>query len=135
MGRQRLKLIPIFAGKSTPNRSGMQPSMLGVRKKVFVLENSLISFVVWHNIAYGIYFSGRSVEFYHSKESDDLALVTDPISVSASSLRTNPFLKTVVTSTNCPQNGEDWHLGILRLSRKMVLRIGISVASISRAGQ
>lgn len=52
---------------------------------------------VWHNIAYEIDFDGGSVGFYHSTGADDLKLTVAPVSVSASS------------------NGEDWHLGVLRL--------------------
>jgi len=53
---------------------------------------------VWHNIAYGITF-GSSVSFYHSTGSDPLALTAGPVTTSGTS------------------NGEDWHLGVLRLPR------------------
>jgi len=54
---------------------------------------------IWHNVAYGIDFSGGKVSFYHSTGADPLTLTAGPVTVSASS------------------NGEDWHLGVLRLPR------------------
>jgi len=61
--------------------------------------NTTFTAGVWHNVAYGIDFSGGSVSFYHSTGADPLTLTAGPVSVSASS------------------NGEDWHLGVLRLPR------------------
>ncbi|OCL08446.1 carbohydrate-binding module family 1 protein [Glonium stellatum] len=54
---------------------------------------------VWHNVAYEIDFSGGTVTFWHSTGSDPLTKTAGPFSASASS------------------NGEDWHLGVLRLPR------------------
>lgn len=50
-------------------------------------EALLTFFIVRHNIAYGIDFSGGSVEFYRSTGSDPLALTVAAVSVSASSVR------------------------------------------------
>ena len=52
---------------------------------------------VWHNVAYEIDFSAGQVSFWHSTGSADLTLTSGPFSASASS------------------NGQDWHLGVLRL--------------------
>ncbi|KAL9113715.1 MAG: hypothetical protein Q9227_002160 [Pyrenula ochraceoflavens] len=52
---------------------------------------------VWHNVAYGIDFTGGTVTFYHSTGSDPLTKIAGPVSASTSS------------------NGADWHLGVLRL--------------------
>ena len=68
------------------------------------------------NIAYGIDFSGGSVEFYYSTGPAALALVVPAVSVSASSVRTStPGLNT--TRLIVLKNGEDWHLGVLTLPR------------------
>lgn len=52
---------------------------------------------VWYNFAYGIDFDGGSVELYTSTGGDDLELVVQAVSASASS------------------NSQDWHVGVLRL--------------------
>ncbi|PSK46239.1 Histone transcription regulator 3 [Elsinoe australis] len=51
----------------------------------------------WHNVAYEIDFSAKTVAFYHSTGNADLALKAGPLSASTSS------------------NGQDFHLGVLRL--------------------
>ncbi|KAF2228020.1 hypothetical protein BDZ85DRAFT_189246, partial [Elsinoe ampelina] len=51
----------------------------------------------WHNVAYEVDFSANTVAFYHSTGDADLALAAGPVSASTSS------------------NGQDWHLGVLRL--------------------
>ncbi len=40
---------------------------------------------VWHNIAYGIDFTGGSVSFYHSTGGDPLKLTAGPIAASGAS--------------------------------------------------
>ena len=52
---------------------------------------------LWHNIAYGIDFDAGTVTYYHSTGAEKLEKLAGPIKVSASS------------------NGQDWHLGVLRL--------------------
>lgn len=52
---------------------------------------------VWHNIVYAIDFAKGSVTFYHSTGGNKLVKTAGPVSVSASS------------------NGQDWHLGVLKL--------------------
>ncbi|KAI9695009.1 MAG: hypothetical protein M1822_000626 [Bathelium mastoideum] len=59
--------------------------------------NTTFTADVWHNIAYEIDFSANTVGFWHSTGSDPLTQVIAPRSASTSS------------------NGEDWHLGVLRL--------------------
>ncbi|KAK3081496.1 hypothetical protein LTS18_006064 [Coniosporium uncinatum] len=54
---------------------------------------------VWHNVAYEIDFDGGSVTFWHSTGAAPLAKTAGPVKVSASS------------------NGQDWHLGVLRLPK------------------
>ncbi|PNS16098.1 DNA-directed RNA polymerase III subunit rpc1 [Sphaceloma murrayae] len=51
----------------------------------------------WHNCAYEIDFSAKTVAFYHSNGDADLTLQAGPMSASTSS------------------NGQDFHLGVLRL--------------------
>lgn len=53
---------------------------------------------IWHNVAYAIDFDAGTVGFYHSTGSDDLKLAVSPVTTGAAS------------------NGEDWHLGVLRLA-------------------
>ncbi|KAL4900778.1 hypothetical protein BDW74DRAFT_161052 [Aspergillus multicolor] len=52
---------------------------------------------VWYNFAYGIDFDAGSVELYASTGAEDLELVVEAVSASASS------------------NSQDWHVGVLRL--------------------
>lgn len=52
---------------------------------------------VWHNVAYGIDFAKGTVTFYHSTGGNKLVKTAGPVSVDASS------------------NGQDWHMGVLRL--------------------
>jgi hypothetical protein len=65
----------------------MRLSRQAVCEEEFFSEALLTCFIVWHNIAYGIDFSGGSVEYYHSTGSDPLALMIATVSVSASSVR------------------------------------------------
>lgn len=51
----------------------------------------------WHNFAYGIDFATGTVTFYHSVGGRDLVKRAGPVKVDAQS------------------NGQDWHLGVLRL--------------------
>ncbi|KAK8097558.1 uncharacterized protein PG998_013044 [Apiospora kogelbergensis] len=54
---------------------------------------------VWHNVAYEIDFSGKTVGFWHSTGGDPLTRVMAPVSASTSS------------------NGADFHVGVLELPR------------------
>ncbi|KAK7942381.1 uncharacterized protein PG986_011494 [Apiospora aurea] len=54
---------------------------------------------VWHNVAYEIDFSAKTVGYWHSTGSDPLARVIAPVSASTSS------------------NGADFHVGVLELPR------------------
>lgn len=52
---------------------------------------------IWHNIAYAIDFSAGTVTFYHSTGGNNLVKTAGPVKVDAQS------------------NGQDWHLGVLKL--------------------
>lgn len=80
---------------ATGARYSDQVSRRNARRTVQYLKLQLTG--IWHNIAYGINFDAGSVTLYHSTGGNRLSKIAGPIFVSASS------------------NGEDWHLGVLRL--------------------
>ncbi|KEQ83197.1 hypothetical protein M438DRAFT_43453 [Aureobasidium pullulans EXF-150] len=54
---------------------------------------------VWHNVAYGIDFDAKTVEFYHSTGADELVSKAGPLSAAVAS------------------DGADWHVGVLKFSQ------------------
>jgi hypothetical protein len=83
----------LISGASGTSDNRLQWYVGGQSKWSTVLDSS-----TWHNVAYGIDFDAGTVDFYHSVGSDALTHIAGPVSASTSS------------------NGQDWHLGVLRLT-------------------